>query len=230
MQLKKQVSSFEHDLWDRLDIPRVDTEYGRYYLTPEPYSVLLPSVTTILSKDTHIEPTEKNIKAGTMARHRGNAIHDACEKYVMNEEMPSLMPVNKSSFLEIKKYLDIHLKMVHGVEFPLYSMKHLVAGTCDMIGVWKSALSIIDYKTSKYPITGEFAPPWSKEKLKKYVIQMSMYASMVEELYGYSIEKLVLMVVVDNNRPEILEFNNRLEYIEGFYEVRNKSNETVYQR
>lgn len=212
---------FKHEFWPVTNLPKIQTEYGRYYLAPRPYSVLLPSVTTILGRDEVLPDTEAFKRAGTQASHRGNAVHEMCEKYVLNEPIPKAMPFNKASFLSIKKYLDCHLGLVHGVELPLYSMEYLTAGTCDLVAHWDNQLSIIDYKNLKHPLRGNNVPEWNRDKLAKYMAQMGIYAAMVEELYNEHIQQLVLVVAIDHQEPDIIVVDNDPKYLETFVGLRN---------
>ena len=181
------------------------TESGRVYYTPS--GKAYPSVTTVLgsmNKDA-IDAWRKRVgeeeanKISGRASRRGEALHLACEKYLLNEmsdlKIRNLMPNIKELFLQLRPELDKNIGKIYAIEQPLYSDNLRIAGRVDTIAEWKHRLSIIDYKSS------------SKEKLEEnilnYFLQCTAYAEMFEELTNKRIETLVVAIAVEGGQPQI---------------------------
>ena len=130
------------------------------------------------------------------ASERGTALHLLCELYATNDDSYELvkrksMPDALANFAAIRRQLAL-LDEVRGCEVQMYSDKLRIAGTADMIAVWKGKLSIIDYKTSRRPK--------SREDIDHYLMQCSGYATMWEELTGEKVEQLVILMAVDGQK------------------------------
>ena len=179
---------------------------GRVYHTPlGPY----PSITTMLGQSASPEKTSYldawrarvgNAKANQIsndAATRGTNTHLMLERYVNGEEAykPGEFPethinVFKSLRLELRK-----INRVYGQEVVLYSDVLGVAGRCDLVAEYQGVLSIVDYKTS--------SRVKSKEEIGDYWLQTAFYAIAHNEMYGTNIEKLVIMMGVENHLPMI---------------------------
>ncbi len=158
------------------------TEKGRYYDTPEGK---YPSVTTVLNAyqnkeylerwRTRIGDAEAN-RITEQAKRRGNAIHKMAELYLKNDPRwnKDVSIINMESFLQIKPWLDSYVECVYGCEIPLYSRKLHVAGTTDSVVTWKGKNSILDFKTSKRPVSD------TSDKLRFYKLQATIYAMMIQ--------------------------------------------------
>lgn len=193
------------------DLERVAMPDGRYYRLPS--GKLVPSVTTVLSKldskkldrwRERVGEEEAN-KISAQARTRGTAVHELCERYLLNEDIDpsSAMPFNFSEFKKLRPILKEHVGLIYGIEYRLFSEELNAAGTSDLICQWKGQNAIVDFKTSKYE---------KKESdIQHYFIQAACYAMMVEELYLVSIPKIVIMMTVDHDNPVIFE-KLKLEY------------------
>lgn len=181
------------------------TESGRVYYTPS--GKAYPSVTTVLgsmNKDAidawraRVGEEEANKISGRASR-RGEALHLACEKYLLNEmsdlKIRSMMPNIKQLFLQLRPELDKNIGKIYSIEQPLYSDRLKIAGRVDCIAYWNNRLSIIDFKTS------------TKEKLEEnilnYFLQCTAYAEMFEELTNKRIETLVVAIAVEEGNPQI---------------------------
>ena len=134
------------------------TESGRVYYTPS--GKAYPSVTTVLgsmNKDA-IDAWRKRVgeeeanKISGKASRRGEALHLACEKYLLNEmsdlKIRNMMPNIKELFFQLRPELDKNIGTIYAVEQPLYSDKLKIAGRVDCIAKWDGKISIIDFKTS----------------------------------------------------------------------------------
>jgi len=189
-------------------LERVQKEDGRYYVLPSGAHV--PSVTTVLSKldagwldkwKARVGEEKAN-RVSTQAKLRGTAIHDLCERYARNEPMETLkkgaMPINFADFKKLAKVLDERVGEIYGIEYRLFSEFLGTAGTSDLICQWDGGYAIVDFKTSKYEK--------DSSDIFSYFIQSSAYARMVEELYGITIPKIVIIISVDHEpKPLIFE-------------------------
>jgi hypothetical protein len=194
---------FQCQLLKPYNIKSQDTDKGRfYYIGDDVY----PSVTTVISKmlpADYLEEWKARVgeqeaqKILKQAGRRGTAVHKLMENYMMNSpiDKQSLLPVNLDAFKKLKKVLDEHVKIVYGVEIPLFSHTLKSAGRCDLIATWDDIDAIIDFKTSRYPK--------SKEDIYTYFIQLTAYAIMVYAIYKIVIKRIVILMYVDHEEPLI---------------------------
>lgn len=202
-------------------LTRVTENGKRYYLTPE--GKMYPSVTTvagIFAKQGIIEwrkrvGEETANKISVQAAVRGTAVHKICEDYINNVEnyTEKHMPANIESFNSIKPIIDSNINNVIMQECPLYSHYLKVAGTVDCIAEWNNKLAIIDFKTSRKPKKLEW--------IDSYFMQTSAYAVMFEELTDKPINKLVVLISVDNDEPQIF-IQKRDDWIWKFKDARKE--------
>lgn len=200
--------TFIHEKIDGLDfeLEAVTTESGRTYLTPK--GNRYNSITTILKPyNQHIienwrEAVGEEVanKISGIASRRGEAVHLACEKYLLNEMdfkfKQTMMPNIKQMFLQLKPHLDKSVGKIYAIEQPLYSDVLQVAGRVDLIAEWDGKLSIIDYKTS-----GKFK---DANDIDNYFMQCTAYAIMFEERTGITIDHIVIAMAVESeNTPQI---------------------------
>jgi len=216
---------FELDLAPRVELERVDGEHGRYYIAPT--GEHLDSVTTVLGKYHKKDLSGWRRRIGnkraneitTQAGIRGTAIHNLCEKYVLNDPdyAKGAMAVNKSQFLSLKSTLDEHITKVYGVEFPLHSIKMQTAGTVDLLCEWDGIPTVVDYKTSK-KIKKE-------EWITSYFEQATVYAIMATQQLKMPFQQIIILMCVDNERPKLYK-KSPLQYVKQvntiFVESRGK--------
>lgn len=197
------MKTFTHKnfLLEEIETETVDGK--RFYKTPNGN---LPSITTvlsILSRDAikawrkRVGETEAN-KISTKASRRGTSVHKMCEEYLNNElNLKEFLPNDRETFNSLKGILDEHLDNIYAQEVPLWSSYLGVAGRVDCIAEWDGKLSVIDFKTSR------------KLKKKKYISnyfqQCAAYAVMWEERTGIPINKIVVVIAVDGEEPQIFE-------------------------
>jgi len=199
--------SFTHIKKPELDfeLEAKTTENGRVYFTPS--GKAYPSVTTVLgslSKEgiklwREKVGEEEADKISGRASRRGEALHLACEKYLLNEMdfkmRQQMMPDTKSLFLQLKPHLDKSIGNIYAIEQPLYSDNLRIAGRVDCIAEWDNELAVIDFKTS------------TKEKLEEYIQnyfqQCTCYAEMYEEITGEPIEKIVVAIATEEGFAQI---------------------------
>ena len=209
---------FEYVKLPELDfeLEAITSESGRVYLVPSGNKY--NSITTILKPyNQHIIENwreavgeEKANKISGMAARRGEALHLACEKYLLNEMdfkfRQNMMPNIKQLFLQLKPEIDKNIGKIYAIEQPLYSDELQVAGRVDLIAEWNGKLSIIDYKTSS---------KFKEEKdIQNYFMQCTAYAIMFEERTGIAIDDIVIAVSVESeNTPQIF-CRKKIDYVE----------------
>jgi hypothetical protein len=197
---------FINDLIELPQLVRIDGEQ-RFYQTPDGNKY--PSVTTVLSEMSdktaiiawrkRVGEEEANRVSGRATR-RGTAIHTLLEKFVLNEEIDfsDTMPLNKTMYNQIAKYLQQTVDNVRSSEGQLFSHKLKIAGSVDLIASYKGEPAIIDFKTS--------TKPKRKEWIENYFLQATMYSYMLYEMTGLYHPKLVIMIALEEDSgPQIFE-------------------------
>ena len=194
---------FEHKPLPRIEIPRVEVDGKRYYVTPN--GDQYRSVTTVLGNlpkeglDRWREKVgeEEATRVMNKAAKRGTKLHNMMEDYVGNLEDFALgrMPSTISLFLDIQPFVDEHVSEVYGIEYPLFSDQLRAAGTSDLICVYDGKPTVLDYKTSNK----KKRPEW----IQNYFIQSTAYSLMVKERYDIDIEQIVIMIAVDEDKPQV---------------------------
>ena len=207
---------FNHIRLSELDfeLESETTESGRTYKVPGGKSY--PSITTVLSaynKKAIFEWRQRvgDEEANRIARKasgRGTRLHNAVEKYLLNEmstmKLQGMMPDAKELFIQLRPILDESVGTIYGIEQPLYSDRLMVAGRCDCIGEWNGKLSIIDWKTAT-----KFK---EKTSIKNYFMQAAAYAEMFYERTGRVIDDLVIAIANDEGLPQIFQ-EKRQDYL-----------------
>lgn len=211
------MRSFNHVKLSELDfeLESITTDTGRTYKTPGGKSY--PSITTVLSNYNKKAIYEWRQRVGEeeanrisrAASGRGTKLHNAVEKYLLNEmselKYKSMMPDTKELFLKVKPFLDNHIGDIYGIEQPLYSDKLQIAGRCDCIAEWEGELSIVDWKTS--------TKLKDKDHILNYFMQATAYALMFEERTGKSIEQIVIAIAVEDSPLPSLFIENKSTYL-----------------
>lgn len=191
----------------------------RYYSLPD--GTRLPSVTTVIGakKKEAIMAWRRRVgdevanKISKQATSRGTNVHTLCERYLRNESLGDIMPDALEMFKSIKPHLH-KINNIHYQEQALWSTKIGMAGRVDLIAEWEGKLSVIDFKTSK--------KIKMVEDIQDYFAQCTAYSAMYEELVGNSIDQIVILMAVENDKPLIFiektedHLNNLLDHI-SFY-------------
>ena len=188
---------------------------GRYYETPS--GAKYPSVTSVtrLHNLESIQAWKDKVgeeEAGKISRRalaRGNKIHSLAEKYLLNEGDMS-DDFSKADFGQMIPYLN-KINNIHCLETQLYSDHLQTAGTVDCIGEYEGKLTVIDFKTS--------AKLKKREWVKDYFMQCSAYAVMYEERTGTPIERLLLIINVEDEGIQLMD-GKRDDYIGDFLYLR----------
>ena len=194
---------------------QVNAKGGRYYETPS--GAKYPSVTSVtrLHNLESIQAWKDKVgeeEAGKISRRalaRGNKIHSLAEKYLLNEGDMS-DDFSKADFGQMIPYLD-KINNIHCLETQLYSDHLQTAGTVDCIGEYEGKLTVIDFKTS--------AKLKKREWVKDYFMQCSAYAVMYEERTGTPIERLLLIINVEDEGVQLID-GKRDDYIQDFLDLR----------
>ena len=160
----------------------------------------VPSVTTVLS-DTgdktalinwrkRVGDAEAN-RISQEAAGLGTKVHNALEKYVLNEEY-DIKGNNHISVMAktmLDEMIDKGLSQVNeiwGVEVALIA-KGLYAGTSDAVGMFNGVESIIDFKTAK--------KIKKREWIEDYFLQGCAYALAHNEMFGTDIKQVAILMI-----------------------------------
>jgi len=182
----------------------IETPGGRYYKTP---GGLFESITTALGRNEEkkigLKQWRLNIGEKEAARilrvsgQRGTALHDIAEKYLKNDSnhLVGHMADAISMFYQLKPILDKAISVVYLQECPLYNTKFKLAGRCDCIAEVNKKNTIIDFKTSRRQKTRAW--------IHDYFLQASAYSFMFEEMYGEKIEQILILIAVEDGKPQI---------------------------
>lgn len=205
----------------KFDYPTLTTEtYNgqRWYIVN---GKAFPSITTVLGfteppeKKKALESWRNNLgfeKANEFSKKaadRGTNVHLLAERYLKNEKVDS--PINGrpvpnadlQSFNALKFKLD-KINEIWGQEVALYSKTLEVCGRTDLVGLYKGVPVIVDFKTS-----GKIK---SKADIGNYELQLLMYATAHNEMFGTDIQQGVILMVAETGFPMefIIPFNSVL--------------------
>ena len=171
----------------------------------------LPSVTTILNQTQTAEKAEglakwrarvgeaEATRIMDQAAQRGTAMHTILEHHILGKNRLDLTDVgqqaHKMADVVIEKGLS-HLDEIWGSEVALY-YPELYAGATDLVGVYKNAESIIDFKQTN--------KPKRREWIEDYMIQLGAYAMAHNYVYQTEIQQgVVLMCSKDGYFQEFI--------------------------
>ena len=201
----------------------------RFYETPtgEKY----PSITTVLGKQPgkqkglqewreRVGVAQAQIISGKAAR-RGSVFHNIVENYLQDNDISDFKQQNFMAwcmFGEMKSHLDEKINEVVLQEQTMFSPKFKVAGRCDLIGVYKDKLSVVDFKTT--------TRTKKEEWIEDYFIQCAAYASMFEEHTGEPVEDVVIMMVAEDGEVQLFEIKTA-DYLSKLEEIMDNFYETV---
>ena len=217
-QLKLQTMDIT-DL-ENIKLNTIQEDGKRFYVddTGEKY----PSVTTVtslLSRD-HIKLWRKRVgeetanKISSQAAKRGTSFHQNIEDYLRKDkefiEFDNVL--QEGMFKAVQPVLDEIVPLA--LEAPLWSPNLKMAGRVDCIGMLDGVLSVIDFKSSGKYKEEYMTKPW--------MIQMTAYALMVEELTGQAIEEIVALVGVEGHNAFQIFYGNPLDYIDELVDLRKR--------
>ena len=172
----------------------------RHYCLPDGSKV--PSVTTVLDRTKSEESkaalanwrkavgAQKAQEITTEAANRGTRMHKWLENYVLNDaiDAPGTNPYSAQSHKMANIIIDNGLKHATefwGTEASLY-FSGLYAGTTDLVGAWKGAPAIMDFKQTN--------KPKKKEWIDDYFVQLCAYSLAHNEMFGTEIKTGVILM------------------------------------
>lgn len=217
--------NFNHVSVPGINLQRTTNEDGtRYYTTPEGNKY--PSVTTMLGHfgKKQINEWRKRIgeenanRISKAAASRGTKLHNIIEKYLGNEDMQ----ITDAFQLELFKSCIMYLNNIDNIRLQekyLYSNHLRLAGTVDCIADYENKLSVIDFKTS--------SRPKQYNQIESYFLQTTAYAIMFEECYGIPVSRIVIIIAVENDYPQVFRekrdnfAKKLLEYRDEYERVNN---------
>ena len=167
--------------------------------------VFYPSVTTVLQympRNQFFENWLKDVghNSDLIARHaakEGTQVHEAAEDLVMGREVTWMDDYGRAKYSEItwkqicrfaefwKKHKP---KLISSEEF-VYSDTHRYAGTADLLVEMDNEIWLLDIKTSKH-------------LHKTYNLQLSAYATAMEEMKGIKIDRTGIIWLKAHTRSE----------------------------
>ena len=180
----------------------------RHYVTED--GLILPSVTTILSAQPKPQVDawakrlgpEKVKQALHKATTRGNGLHFLIESFLNNDDISSVsaMPDATEMMFALRPYLN-KINNIHYLEVPLFSKLMGMAGRADCIAHYDGLLSIVDFKQARKTRT--------EAMVHSYLLQATAYAGLYEDMTGMKIKQIVVMMAVENAKPQIFIKNPR---------------------
>lgn len=179
---------------------RKDLPTGRVYECPD--GKLVASVTTILeaTKPENDKKTLENWRnrvgvdrakeVTKLAANRGTRIHAFLEGYIKTGQIKESVsnPYAQESLSMAKTIINSafhNINEVWGSEVSIF-YPELYAGTTDLIGVYNSKPSIMDFKQTN--------KPKKREWIESYFLQLLFYATAHNKLYGTNIKQGVIMM------------------------------------
>ena len=196
---------FEHRLIPFQEVSSVTLgEQGRFYRKND--GPWYPSVTTVLGKMMNKEwlkawtekvGKDKADKIMKRACLRGTSLHNIMEKYIRNDDSwEEDDPIDLILFRKVRPEIDQNVGTVLGIEVPLYCPSLRLAGRSDLVALWDGVPSIIDYKSSLFLR--------NEERIQAYLLQATLYSIMAQELFSINIPRIVLIIMVDSDLPQIV--------------------------
>jgi len=214
--------SFPEDKY--VPIERIDSELHRLYRVPG--GDAFPSVTSVLSmlSDTHISEWRARVgeeEANLVSQRaslRGTAVHELCEDYLNNRlNSVDVNPFILVDFIPIKNVLDISVDNIFHTEIQMFSRRLKSAGTADLIAEFDGVQSIVDFKTS--------ARDKYETDIESYFMQGAAYAFMAYEMFGITLEDIVVIIMRDGDPIAKVFKKKSRDYIGKFLEIRKEFEE-----
>ena len=191
----------------------------RHYETPDGRTV--PSVTTVLSatKDmTHLHAWRKRVgveKAAQITQESANigtVMHNSLEKHVKGQERkPGSNLIHQKAHAMANVIIDNGLKDVSEVWGSEVSLHYpeLYAGTTDLVGVYKGAPAIMDFKQAR--------KLKKKEWIEDYYLQLVAYSEAHNKLYDTQINAGRVFICTQANEFQTFEIDNYDHWVGQWY-------------
>ena len=148
-----------------------------------------------------------NWEMGRAAR-RGKSTHTLVEQYLKGEPLTERSVLPLGLFKLIRPYVE-QIDNIHMIEQVMYSKELGLAGQCDCIGEYNGKLSVIDFKTANK----ERKEAW----VDNYFLQTTAYAIMYEELYGKSIDQIVVLIASEDGAMQAF-IKEKKDYVDTLKE------------
>ena len=201
------------------ELSRVTKNKKRHYETPDGRQV--PSVTTVLSatKDMkHLMEWRKRVgeqeaqRISTESANIGTVMHRSLEKHVKGEDRtPGSNLIQQKAHTMANVIIDNGLQDVSevwGSEVSLY-YPELYAGTTDLVGIYKNAPAIMDFKQAR--------KLKKKEWVEDYFLQLVAYAEAHNKTYDTQIETGRIFICTQNNEFQTFEIDNYEHWTSEWY-------------
>ena len=201
------------------DLSKASKNGKRHYQTPDGRSV--PSVTTVLSatKDmTHLNAWKKRVgeqeaqRIATESANIGTVMHKSLEKHVKGEQRkPGSNLIQQKAHKMANVIIDNGLtgvSEVWGSEVSLY-YPELYAGTTDLVGVYKGAPAIMDFKQAR--------KLKKKEWVEDYFLQLVAYAEAHNKIFDTQINQGRIFICTQNNQYQTFEIDNYEHWTSEWY-------------
>ena len=193
------------------ELAKVTKNKKRHYETPDGRQV--PSVTTVLSalKDmTHLHAWRKRV--GTESANIGTVMHRSLEKHVKGEDRtPGSNLIQQKAHKMANVIIDngLHdVSEVWGSEVSLY-YPELYAGTTDLVGVYKGAPAIMDFKQAR--------KLKKKEWVEEYFLQLVAYAAAHNKMYDTEIKTGRIFICTQNNEYQTFDIDDYDHWVGKWY-------------
>jgi hypothetical protein len=201
------------------ELSRVARNGKRHYETPDGRSV--PSVTTVLSatKDmTHLNAWRKRIgearaqQISQESANIGTVMHRSLERHVKGEDRtPGSNLVQQKGWAMANIIIENGLSDVSevwGSEISLY-YPELYAGTTDLVGIYKGAPAIMDFKQAR--------KLKKKEWVEDYFLQLVAYSEAHNKQYGTNIQSGRIFICTQNNEFQTFEIDHYDHWTSQWY-------------
>ena len=201
------------------ELSRVTKNHKRHYETPDGRAV--PSVTTVLSatKDmTHLNAWKKRVGAqeaqriATESANIGTVMHRSLEKHVKGEDRkPGSNLIQQKAHTMANVIIDNGLNDVSEVWGSEVSLHYpeLYAGTTDLVGVYKGAPAIMDFKQARRLK--------KKEWVEDYYLQLVAYSEAHNKLYDTQINSGRIFICTQNNEFQTFDIDNYDHWVGQWY-------------
>lgn len=207
------------DKFPYAELARVTKNHKRHYETPDGRQV--PSVTTVLSatKDmTHLHAWRKRIGAEkaqqitTESANIGTVMHRSLEKHVKGEDRtPGSNLIQQKAHTMANVIIENGLKEINevwGSEISLY-YPELYAGTTDLVGVYKGAPAIMDFKQARRLK--------KKEWVEDYYLQLVAYSEAHNKMYDTQIKTGRIFICTQANEYQTFEIDDYEKWVGKWY-------------
>ena len=208
------VQRYQYD-----ELSKASRNGKRHYETPDGRTV--PSVTTVLSatKDmTALNAWRKRVgeqeakRIATESANIGTVMHRSLEKHVKGEaRKPGSNLIQQKAHIMANVIIDNGLNNVSEVWGSEVSLHYpeLYAGTTDLVGVYKGAPAIMDFKQAR--------KLKKKEWIEDYFLQLVAYSEAHNKLYETDIKTGRVFICTQNNEFQTFEIDRYEHWTSEWY-------------